>query len=57
MKQSNSLLQQNFLVCKLIITYQVYISIDVLQHVLPWWQLRAYDNRYFIFSFHYVFLS
>jgi len=35
----------------------MYISIDVVHHVLPWWQLQAYDNRYFIFSFHYVSLS
>ena len=40
-KQSNLLLQQNFLVCKLIITKpDNNISIDVVQHALPWWQLQ-----------------
>jgi hypothetical protein len=46
-KQSNSLLQKKILGVQidnkfnLIITYQVYVSIDVVQHALPWWQLQG----------------
>jgi len=25
----------------LIITYQVCVSVDVVQHALPWWQLQG----------------
>ena len=42
MKQSNILLQLNFLVCRLIKTYQVYVSIDVVQFAFPWWQLQGW---------------
>jgi len=44
MKQSNSLLKQNFFGVQidnnLMIIYQVYVSVDVLQCALPWWQLQ-----------------
>ena len=26
----------------LIITYQVYVAIDVVQHALPWWELQGW---------------
>jgi hypothetical protein len=32
--ETDSLLQQNLLVCNLIITYKVYVSIDVVQHAV-----------------------
>jgi len=35
----------------------MYVSIDVVQHALPWCNYRADDNRYSLFSFHSVFLS
>jgi len=40
-------------VCKLIVTNQVYVSIDVVLYALPWWQLiglMTTDTLYFHFT-------
>ena len=52
MKHSDSLLEWNFLVCKLIITYEVYVSVDVVHHALSWWQLQGWWQQTL-----YIFIS